>query len=560
MIQIAAPSRPSIGIAPASPSTGGVGDFAQVLAGLPTAAGAMSPAPPGQGAADLAGNGLPALFLAALPATPLPQAGVSAPGAVAATAFPAAAALPPVDLAAIGDASLPGKDTAAKRPAIHSLVDTRLRLALAADTPDTPAATSAATQGDDADEGDAMATADASPPQPGCWADPAGLPLDPVRLALATAVPGDRTDADPALATTARPTPPDPIGAAAGLATAQPGTTPATDAPSRSTRPMDAASRSAAGALALAAATAAPVAPAGVTAATASPNGAGAIPSIASSPGSGGLPSGAQAVPVAIDAGSPGLSPRRPPATPPVRVSPEQQAAAPTAGTLPSAQVGTAAPAARVFAAAITAAGQQDRESATAPAPAIRRGTLADGATPAGDGASLAGVLAAAGPLGIAPPTAGERATLDLADRHWPAAMVDHIERLRDEADAGSTRIRVVPDALGGIDVSFNRRSDGAMQVTLTADQPATRVLLADAQPELARLAEARGIRLADTAPPGATGGFAGGFAGGQAGDGQQRRPQPAASPPASPPASALAPATALATTDDGELAAGRIA
>jgi flagellar hook-length control protein FliK len=234
--------------------------------------------------------------------------------------------------------------------------------------------------------------------------------------------------------------------------------------------------------------------------------------------------------------------------------------AAPLAATTPPPQVGTTAPAARVFASAITAAGLQERTGAAPAAVPGRRGVASASGDAATDGASLAGVMMSAGTQAVAAPTAGEGATLDLADRHWPAAMVAHIERLRDAADqwadAGSTRIRVVPDALGGIDVSLSRHGDGAVQVTLSADQPATRALLADAQPELNRLAEARGVRLTDSGIGGGGmtgGGATGGFAGGQASDGQPRRPAA--------PALAAAPASALSPDNgDDEPATGRIA
>lgn len=79
-----------------------------------------------------------------------------------------------------------------------------------------------------------------------------------------------------------------------------------------------------------------------------------------------------------------------------------------------------------------------------------------------------------------------------------PASPIDHIERLRDQADAVSTSIRLVPDALGAIDVSLKK--DGEVtHVHLAADQPATRTLLADAQPRLAEIADQRGVRLGRT-------------------------------------------------------------
>ena len=77
----------------------------------------------------------------------------------------------------------------------------------------------------------------------------------------------------------------------------------------------------------------------------------------------------------------------------------------------------------------------------------------------------------------------------------WPHAMIERIEMLRDAADAVDTRIRLVPDALGAIDVSVKTEGD-TVRVHFNAEQAATRTLLADAQPRLAELAEARGLKL----------------------------------------------------------------
>lgn len=88
------------------------------------------------------------------------------------------------------------------------------------------------------------------------------------------------------------------------------------------------------------------------------------------------------------------------------------------------------------------------------------------------------------------------RAPLDLRQGDWPARMIDRIEVLRDAADAQDTRIRVVPDALGAIDVALRRDGD-TVHVHFSAEQAETRALLGDAQSRLAELAEARGLKLA---------------------------------------------------------------
>lgn len=103
--------------------------------------------------------------------------------------------------------------------------------------------------------------------------------------------------------------------------------------------------------------------------------------------------------------------------------------------------------------------------------------------------AALAATAAAAAPSQPAP--------VDMTRHTWPAAMIVRIERLRDELNAVSTAIRLIPDALGTIDVSLTQ-ADGVTHVHLAAEQPQTRTLLAEAAPKLAELAEQRGLRLGD--------------------------------------------------------------
>ncbi len=102
---------------------------------------------------------------------------------------------------------------------------------------------------------------------------------------------------------------------------------------------------------------------------------------------------------------------------------------------------------------------------------------------------TLAPAIAAAAPTAPA---------IDLADRHWPARMIERIEALRDDADAASTRVRFAPDALGPVDVHV-RHDGGSVHLHFTAAQGETRALLQDARPELARLAAERGLKLGDS-------------------------------------------------------------
>lgn len=139
-------------------------------------------------------------------------------------------------------------------------------------------------------------------------------------------------------------------------------------------------------------------------------------------------------------------------------------------------QPGTVASASQVFGAAIQAAKARDERDAADPtAPSIAAG-------------------APVSPLTIKTAEA-QQTPLDMRQERWPHAMIERIEILRDAADATDTRIRLVPDALGAIDVSMRKDGD-TVHVHFNADQAATRTLLQDAQPRLVELAEARGLKL----------------------------------------------------------------
>ncbi|CAN5377832.1 hypothetical protein BH10PSE14_BH10PSE14_05430 [soil metagenome] len=90
----------------------------------------------------------------------------------------------------------------------------------------------------------------------------------------------------------------------------------------------------------------------------------------------------------------------------------------------------------------------------------------------------------------------GKGAALDLRHDRGLRGMIDHIEALRDDADAHDTRIRLVPDALGTVDVAVRRDGD-AVHVRFSSANEATRAVLNDAQPRLAELAQASGLRIA---------------------------------------------------------------
>jgi flagellar hook-length control protein FliK len=162
--------------------------------------------------------------------------------------------------------------------------------------------------------------------------------------------------------------------------------------------------------------------------------------------------------------------------------------------TIPSAQ-----PAGQAFAAAIAAA------SANHDRPGHDDDRL--------DSPGTSGPLAAAQADATSKPVVQavaetKRAPLDLRDDRGLQGMIDRIETLRDDANARDTRIRLVPDALGGVDVAVRKDGD-TVHVHFTADTQATRTLLSDAQPRLAELAEARGVKLGQTSVDAGGGGNA---------------------------------------------------
>lgn len=144
-------------------------------------------------------------------------------------------------------------------------------------------------------------------------------------------------------------------------------------------------------------------------------------------------------------------------------------------------------PASQAFAAAIAAVHAQPHRDEQDPA---------DPRTPF---AIAAAALEAVHTPAAVPATGDARHTaLDLRQDTGLQGMIDHIEVLRDNADAGDTRIRLIPDALGAVDVSVRKDGD-RVHVHFNAENAASARLLSDAQPRLADLAEARGVKLGQT-------------------------------------------------------------
>jgi len=178
---------------------------------------------------------------------------------------------------------------------------------------------------------------------------------------------------------------------------------------------------------------------------------------------------------------------------------------------------------------------------------ATQRSAADDKASPRD--AALQALTAAAGsapPLAMTATAGGaQHGALDMRRDDWPQAMIDRIEAMRDAADANNLSIRLVPDALGKVDVSI-RHDSGAVHVHFAAEAPATQQLIADAQPRLADAAQARGLRLVQTSTDaGGTGTGTGAGANQQQGDAmlQSRTPiRPAQTPAAAAHESAAAP------------------
>lgn len=179
-------------------------------------------------------------------------------------------------------------------------------------------------------------------------------------------------------------------------------------------------------------------------------------------------------------------------------------------------------PAGRVFAAALATA-WRDRAQRSGD-PEASAGTITLGVGAPSHASDAASVTAAGN---------ASQSGLDLTRDTGLQRMIEHIETLRDDADAHDTRIRLVPESLGGVDVAVRQQGD-RIHVHFTAEHEATRALLAEAQPRLSELAAARGVRIGDTSVSA------------DSGSGNGATPQPRAVPPAP----VQAPRTATAETE----------
>lgn len=193
---------------------------------------------------------------------------------------------------------------------------------------------------------------------------------------------------------------------------------------------------------------------------------------------------------------------------------------------------------------------------ASAPAPeAVAGVVLADAPAPRtrrdDDALPLSTPLAPAIDAGtlrpVAAPVAAAQPHLDTRQPQWMEGMIDRIENLRDASPTqGETRIRLSPDALGDVEVAIRTSDDGRVHVHFSSDNADAGRLLADAQPRLVQLAEARGLKL---------GGMQVDVGTQQQPQSSQRQAQDQGSPQPRAPRSALADAQAPSTRTDNRIA-----
>lgn len=213
-------------------------------------------------------------------------------------------------------------------------------------------------------------------------------------------------------------------------------------------------------------------------------------PSDLASPVEPAVPTDGELPPVETPVALPEIEPDLAPQAPRERLA--RPVLAPIAPQLVVPGVTPAAPAAQVFAAAISAA----YDSPAAPAARATDPVIVQSQAAAADQLRTT-VQAMSG---------AEQAPLDLSRDDWAGKMVDRIAALRDAAEAADTRIRLAPENLGNVEVSIRRDGD-RLHVHFAAENPATRQLLAEAAPRLTELADSRGLKLGQTSVDAGTGG-----------------------------------------------------
>jgi len=98
----------------------------------------------------------------------------------------------------------------------------------------------------------------------------------------------------------------------------------------------------------------------------------------------------------------------------------------------------------------------------------------------------------------VAPTAHAASPALDTRQPQWVEGMIDRITTLREASGTnnGETRIRLSPDALGDVEVAIRTGDDGKLHVHFNSDNADAGRLLAEAQPRLVQMAEARGLKL----------------------------------------------------------------
>lgn len=129
--------------------------------------------------------------------------------------------------------------------------------------------------------------------------------------------------------------------------------------------------------------------------------------------------------------------------------------------------------------------------------PDERRSSDASDSAPLPAAQSALPPVAPSQPAPVHPSFAAQRPVIDTGRAEWMQAMIDKISEMP-QAEGGrrDAQIRLVPDALGPVEVKIEQRQE-RLHVTLQAETPQARQLLSDAAPKLHELAEARGIRFA---------------------------------------------------------------
>lgn len=231
----------------------------------------------------------------------------------------------------------------------------------------------------------------------------------------------------------------------------------------------------------------------------------------------------------------------------PQQAQPQQAAQTPAAIPLPDVALSLQTPtlAAHPAGASLAAAALTTPVEGSAPRRTLRDVTAETLLTTAAPDAPAAPAVAATGNA--------QQGALDTSQQQWVGHMIDRIEALREAMpDKNGTRITLMPDALGKVDVSIRTEGD-RVHVHFATETQAARQLLTDAQPRLGELADARGVKLGQTSVDAGTTGAGSGFA-----DQQQQRPadhQPPRAPLSMRPAGVVAADTAADATSDQRIA-----